>query len=936
LSRPLRRPTLGCLLVAAVTAVTAAGLVPAQAAVPQPPAADQQSVQVALALSGTAAPALAYARAQGLRVDQVTAHSVVLSGPAQKTAAAFGTRVREVSGRWSDRGTPRFVAPVAAPVVPAALRGTVRDVVGLDTRPLYRHSAIPTGYTGGHLAAAYASTGLTGGGAGITVATVQFDGWHRKDATTYAQAAGIPLAADQITTIPVAGATGAPDGSGGDEEVALDVQGLLATAPKAKQRVYVAPNSDAGSVAVYDRIAGDVAAGLVQVVSISWGGCEADTGSYANALAAPINRIVANGGTVFAATGDSGAYDCADTGYPDGRLSVDFPASLPSVVAVGGTTLTRSGGAYAETAWGVPPTTTAATRFPGSGSGGGTSTRYARPAYQSGLAVAGTGRLVPDVSSLADSEHGLGGYSTSLGRWVRWGGTSLSAPVWAGQLASALSTAGRTRGIGDIHGALYANPGAFRDITTGANGHYRAGAGYDQVTGLGSPQWTKLSAALGLSAPAAPAPAAPATGGGGRSAVAGPPVSAGGTVSSPADRPVVATVTSPAAGAVAFAPLATPPAPARMTAVAEGLRVDAPAGGLTVRFALTAGSLPAGALPADVHVVHDGTVVPPCSRGAQPCLSSASRTAGGLAYDVTGAGSGDWTFAADRVARVAGADRVATAAAVSQAAYADGSARSAVLARADGYADALAGAPLAAAKGGPLLLTGSGGLAAAAATELTRAVAPGGTVYLLGGPGALSGAVADRVGALGFTVVRVAGSDRYATAVAIASALDPSGPILLTTGLGFADALAAGAAAAHVHGAVLLTAGDKPAAATAAFLAGHPGAKRYAVGGPSARAYPTATAVVGADRYATAVTAARTFFPDATAAGLASGTSFADALAAGPLLGGGGVPLLLTGGTLAPAASAYLRATAPATVHLFGGPAALPAAVPTALWSLLD
>ncbi|MCW2724427.1 MAG: putative cell wall binding repeat 2-containing protein [Frankiales bacterium] len=941
----LRRLILGCLL---VSALFATGLAPAQAAGPDPAAAaDQSRVQVALALSGTAAPALAYARQQGLRVDQVTAHTVVLSGPAQQAAAAFGTRVRAVPARWNRRGPARYLAAATAPTVPAALRGTVRDVVGLDTRPLYRHSVIPTGYAGSDLATAYASTGLTGGGAGITIATVQFDGWNPGDATTYAAAAGIPLAADQITTIPVAGATGVPDNSGGDVEAALDSQGLLATAPKAKQRVYVAPNSSSGSLAVYDRIASDVAAGLVQVVSVSWGSCEADTGGHALTLADPINRIVANGGTVFAASGDSGAYDCAVRGSPDGRLSVDFPAALPSVVGVGGTSLTRSGGGYAETAWGVAPTTTAATTFPGSGSGGGTSNVFGRPAYQSSLGVSGSGRLVPDVSSLADATYGFGGYAQSLAKngasgWVKFGGTSLGAPVWAGQLASALSTAGRTSGIGDIHAALYANPSAFRDVTSGANGYYSAGAGYDQVTGLGSPQWSALSTALGLDAAApttsggsAGGSTGGASGGGSAGGTVGTPVPAGGTISSQAGQPVVATVTSPAAGTVAFTPLQAPSAPARMAAASQGLRIDAPQGGLTVSFALTPASLPAGALPTDVHVVHDGAVVPSCSTGAQPCVAASTRTVDALTYSVSAAGSGDWTFAADRVARLAGADRIATAVAVSQGAFADGAAQAAVLARADGYADALAGAPLAAAKGGPLLLTGSTGLAAGAATELTRALAPGATVYLLGGDSALSSAVADQVAALGFTVVRVAGSDRYATAAAIASAVDPTGPILLTTGLGFADALAAGAAAAHVHGAVLLTAGDRPAAATAAFLATHPGAKLYAVGGPSARAYPNATAVVGADRYATAVTAARTFFPGAAAAGLASGTSFPDALAAGPVLGASGTPLLLTGATLAPAASAYLRGTVPATVHLFGGLAALPAAVPGALWPLL-
>ena len=92
----------------------------------------------------------------------------------------------------------------------------------------------------------------------------------------------------------------------------------------------------------------------------------------------------------------------------------------------------------------------------------------------------------------------------------------------------------------------------------------------------------------------------------------------------------------------------------------------------------------------------------------------------------------------DAVVRFAGADRIATAVAVSQAAFAPGGARAAVIARSDTYPDALAGAPLAAAKGGPLLLTARDALDGRVEAELGRALPPSSTVYLLGGTGALS------------------------------------------------------------------------------------------------------------------------------------------------------------------------------------------------------
>ncbi len=917
MSRSLARLTLSFAAAAAMAAATA--VTPAVAD-PSAPATGGETVQVALTLTGSSAPALAFARSKGLHVDLVTRHTVLLSGPATQAADAFGARLHRVAARRNPAGEARYLAPAAAPTVPAALRGAVSAVVGLDNRPVFEHRIVPRGYTSSDLSTAYDANAIANAGAGFTVATVQFDGWYPSDASTYADAAGIPIGTNQITTVQLPHSNLVPDGSGGDQEVALDVEALLATAPKAAQRVYIAPNSSAGALAVYSQLADDVAAGRVQVVSTSWGACEANTPTaLMSQLATSINRIVAKGGTVFAASGDSGAYDCAHPLVPDGRLSVDFPASLPSVVAVGGTSLIQDGGGtFAETGWGPAPTTTSGTTFAGKGSGGGTSAVFTRPAYQSSIIASGTGRAVPDVSALADSKAGFGAYASSAGGWHLFGGTSFGAPMWAGQYASALSAGGLSRGLGDIHAALYAAPNAFRDISSGANGFYTAGAGYDLVTGLGSPQWTTLYSALGLRSPVTT------------------PVDADGTVNSPAGEPVVATVTSPVAGNVSFLPLTLPVAPALTTALAQGLRITGPGAPLDISFTLQPSLMPAGALPSEVRVFHDGLAVPACSTGAEECLAGSALAADGLHFTISEAGSGDWVFAANRVVRLAGADRAATAIAASVAAFAAGSAPAAVLSRADQYADALAGAPLAAARKGPLLLTDSAALSAVDAVELTRAVVPGSIVYLLGGPGALSPAVADQVTALGFTVVRLAGIDRFATATAIASELNPTGPILLASGLLFPDALGAGAAAAHTGGAVLLTAGAKPAPATDAFLAAHPDAILYAVGGPAAQAYPHAVRLVGSDRYATAISVAKRFFPGARGAGLASGVNFPDALSAGPVMGAIGVPLLLTGATsLAPDTKLYLTAVKPLTVHIFGGTGALTTAVTTAVWTTL-
>ncbi|MFP5326951.1 MAG: cell wall-binding repeat-containing protein, partial [Acidimicrobiia bacterium] len=143
------------------------------------------------------------------------------------------------------------------------------------------------------------------------------------------------------------------------------------------------------------------------------------------------------------------------------------------------------------------------------------------------------------------------------------------------------------------------------------------------------------------------------------------------------------------------------------------------------------------------------------------------------------------------VERLAGGDRIETAIAVSKEQFPAG-ADAAVLARADDFADALAGGPLAADLHGPLLLTGGGELDSRVAAELQRVVPPGGAVRVLGGGQALSASVEASVIGLGFAVQRIHGGTRYETAVAIADAIDPES-LIIATGTNFPDALSGGA-----------------------------------------------------------------------------------------------------------------------------------------------
>ncbi len=277
--------------------------------------------------------------------------------------------------------------------------------------------------------------------------------------------------------------------------------------------------------------------------------------------------------------------------------------------------------------------------------------------------------------------------------------------------------------------------------------------------------------------------------------------------------------------------------------------------------------------------------------------------------------------------RRSGADRQSTAVAVSASAFPNaGSASSVVLARADAFADALAGGPLAAAKHAPLLLTSSGSLDAVTSAEIQRVLPKGGAVYLLGGTSALSTAVANAITALGDVPTRIAGADRYATAVAIAGAMGNPTTVFEASGTNFPDALSAVPAAVALHGAILLTDGSAQAAATSTYLAAH-ATNRYAVGGPAAYADPSAIGIAGADRYATSAAVALAFFPTTAGVSVASGANFPDALAAGPVAGAAKEPMLLVpaAGALPEPITSYLitHAGGIASAQAFGGTSAI-------------
>ena len=266
-------------------------------------------------------------------------------------------------------------------------------------------------------------------------------------------------------------------------------------------------------------------------------------------------------------------------------------------------------------------------------------------------------------------------------------------------------------------------------------------------------------------------------------------------------------------------------------------------------------------------------------------------------------------------------------------------AAAAIITRVDDFADGLVGTPLAVAKHGPLLLTETTGLDPRVLAEVQRILPAGGTVYLLGGTAALSPAVESALTQAGYRAVRLGGANRYATAVDVVNAIGLPADVFEASGLNFADALGAGAAAAHTGGVVLLTAGSVQARETSAYLAAHPGLQRVAAGGPAAQADPAALPIVGADRYATAVDLAQRFFTSPPAVGVATGLRFDDGLVGGAHVSQVSGPLLLTDpATLPDSVKSYvssLRSTPAPHLYVYGGPAAVGSGVVAALTAAL-
>ena len=221
-------------------------------------------------------------------------------------------------------------------------------------------------------------------------------------------------------------------------------------------------------MAVHDQLRGP------RVISISWGGPEASWTQQSMTNFDEVAQEAAQLGiTITVASGDNGSSD----GINDGQNHVDFPASCPNVLATGGTTLLAANRAITgETVWNDGAQ--------GGATGGGYSSFFARPNWQANVGSQAN-RGVPDVAGNADPDTG---YQILVdGQQMVVGGTSAVAPLWAGLIAL-LCQKLQSR-IGFLNPTLYKidETTCFRDITTGNNGAFQAGKGWDPASGLGSP-----------------------------------------------------------------------------------------------------------------------------------------------------------------------------------------------------------------------------------------------------------------------------------------------------------------------------------------------------------------------------------------------------------------------------------------------------------------
>ena len=329
-------------------------------------------------------------------------------------------------------------------------------------------------------------------------------GVDTSDVASYFSQIGSPapsvqvIAVDGVSTDP----SSDPNSTG---EVMLDIDVAGALGAGAKLAVYFSTFDEKGLVDCLSKVIND-STNDPSVVSISWGWDENQKFNNEGVIWSPAAIDHCNqsflaaaqlGITVCVSTGDDGS----EAQMKDGLAHVNFPATSPYVLAVGGTTLhvrkpAKGASQVTETVWNGGTSD--------GGTGGGVSDITPCPTWQTGKVVPSinpghfAGRAIPDVA--ADADPATGYLTMSGGKMQVVGGTSASSPLWASLIARINASLGAR--VGNFNALLYSKfgpGGVLRDITSGDNdvegllhGQYPAGKGWDACTGWGVPDGQKL------------------------------------------------------------------------------------------------------------------------------------------------------------------------------------------------------------------------------------------------------------------------------------------------------------------------------------------------------------------------------------------------------------------------------------------------------------
>jgi subtilase family serine protease len=503
---------------------------------------------------------LTWLQDQGFTVER-TAQArnwVAFSGTAAQVEATFRTPIH----RFVMNGETRF-ANVANPSVPSTLSGVVLGFRGLNNfrfkpRSIAKRVFKPQlATTMGHLiepsdfATIYDVNSLyTAGvtGAGVTIAVMgQTDlsataAAEFGDINAFRSAAGLPTNTPTELQTP----DYSPGVSTGDQtEADLDVEWAGAVAQNASI-IYVNSGGGASSGGVFDSLQYAIDQNAAPIVSISYGACEpAWESSVLTSLEQLAQQANTQGQSLIGPGGDDGATDCDNQPAPafpancstspsmsaTCGLQVDAPASLPEFTGVGGAQFNEGSGSYWNSSTGaalsyIPEVVwnTQAEDMQLAGGGGGKSTVFAKPSFQTGTGVPNDAvRDVPDVSLNASPDNDAyvicsagsctNGFASSNGSLTAVGGTSASTPSFASILA--LMAQETNSAQGNINYIIYplaaSYPNSFHDITAGSNAMpctkgttdcpnggsigYSAGPGYDLASGWGSVDVANLAAA---------------------------------------------------------------------------------------------------------------------------------------------------------------------------------------------------------------------------------------------------------------------------------------------------------------------------------------------------------------------------------------------------------------------------------------------------------